>query len=376
MFKWIYFNPVEIHFHPGIIENLSNFTSAKKILLVTSPGASERGTSKLLINTLKKSLKFIYDGVHPNPTIESIKEAYTNIKSYEYDLTVALGGGSVIDTAKALVSLKASGSEEWMINHFKTGISFPENFCPKPIFAIPTTAGTGSDVTMWATIWDMTKKKKYSLSHPSLYPKKSFLDPGLTLSLSRENTIFSGLDALSHAMEAIWNKNNNPISDCMALKAISLIYNNLPKLKDNPSDLKLRSLLLQASLLAGLAFSNTKTALAHSISYPLTLFHGMPHGLACSFLLPNLIALNGKGNFDRIKEMSKSLNADSSINSMIESLKIFLNKLNVPFLFREYGIQKNDIRRLVDEALSYDRKVNNLVQVDNKRIEKLLQLSI
>ena len=153
----------------------------------------------------------------------------------------------------------------------------------KSLIAVPTTSGTGSEVTGWATVWHRAVGKKYSLHLPETWPEAAFVDPELVLSLPPGPTLAAGLDALSHALESIWNVNANPISDNHAVNAARAVLATLPKLMKNLGDVELRSRMAFAALTAGLAFSNTRTALAHSISYDMTIHHGLPHGIACSF---------------------------------------------------------------------------------------------
>ena len=191
----------------------------------------------------------------------------------------------------------------------------------KPIYAIPTTAGTSSELTKWATIWDNATLTKHSLSDEKLYPKAAFYDANLALSLPRETTIFTALDALSHACESIWNKNANPISTHFALNAIKIILCDLSPLSENLRSLPLRTSLMQASIYAGLAFSNTQTALAHALSYPLTMKFGTPHGLACSFSLPLLFECLPKSS-----EASAILSPYKlPLNVLFDTLKISKN---------------------------------------------------
>jgi alcohol dehydrogenase class IV len=226
---------------------------------------------------------------------------------------------------------------------------------------------------MWATIWDFDEKKKYSLSHASLYPRKAILDPELTLTLPENETVNGGLDALSHAMEAIWNKNHNPISDTYAIEAIDLIIDHLPSLKNDMRNLDLRAALLRASLCAGLAFSNTRTALAHSISYALTSHLGIPHGLACALPLPLLIEFNGAHDFERIKKMSKPLRTEPNLTLMQEKIYCFLAELGISSRLSDYGADKQDIGMLVESAYTPERADNNIKSVDRDELEELVR---
>ena len=159
---------------------------------------------------------------------------------------------------------------------------------------LPTTHGTASEVTMWGTVWNMKEKKKYSISHPDLYPGVAILDGNLTLSLPLNISIMTVMDALSHSFESIWNKNANPTSTDFAISAICSILDNGEALKENPTDLAIRNNLLKAATVAGLAFSNTATAAAHSMSYPLTIHYGIPHGIASSISLIPLLEKNAE----------------------------------------------------------------------------------
>lgn len=372
MSEWHYRNPVEIHFGLGIIDNLPDFVSGKAIL-ITTPGTTRRGISRKVSKLLGISLVALFDKVEPNPTFETITCAYRELKQVEYDLIIALGGGSTIDTAKAVAAIGASDSENWIGDHLKHGASFPESFNPKPVIAIPTTAGTGSEVTMWATIWDMKEKKKYSISHPLLYPKQAIIDPELTLTLPEKETVCSGLDALSHAMESIWNKNHNPVSDIFALKAISLIHDYLPELKNDMSNLDLRTHLLQSSLFAGLAFSNTKTALAHSISYPLTAHLGIPHGLACSLPLPYLLKYNGNRYAERVKIMADPLRVEADIDIMSSEIIRIFRLLEIPMSLDEYQISQDQFDLIAESAITPGRADNNIAEINKNELRKLVE---
>ena len=277
--QFTHYNPVKIHFGVDYLEAIKsvaeNLKSAR-FLLVTSNGFSKRGLSGKIANALGTQLAGIVDEITPNPQIkhlQGIKSTLTN-----FDAIIALGGGSVIDSAKFL-----------SIDSVFENDNFKIKSQPKKLFAFATTSGTSSELTHWATIWDNDAFIKYSLSDEILYPKEAIYDPNLTLSLPRQTTIYTALDALSHSFESIWNNNANPISTHYALMAIEIILRDLVELSQNLHSLQLRSNLMLASIYAGLAFSNTQTALAHALSYPLTMRFGTPHGLACSFSLPLLL---------------------------------------------------------------------------------------
>ena len=173
-------------------------------------------------------------------------------------------------------------------------------------------------------------------------------------------------------MEAIWNKNHNPVSDTLALKAISLLYDYLPELKNDLNELRLRTHLLRASLLAGLAFSNTKTALAHSISYPLTALFGLPHGLACALPLPHLLKFNGDRAGERIIIMAKSLDADKDVKSMAFAITNLFDKLGLSTCLSDYGINKNKAELIANSAVTLGRADNNIAEFNQDSLLTLI----
>ncbi len=233
----------------------------------------------------------------PNPDYRLLAEQTGRFAKLERqpEVIVALGGGSVIDSAKVFA---AAGGDFGKITTFLESQKGAEQLSAIPIIAVPTTAGTGSEVTCWGTVWDETNGKKYSLARPNLYPTHAVVDPRLMLGKPQLLTISTGLDALSHALESLWNVNNNPVSANHAVFAARNILDVLPKLVKDLGNIELRGRMAMAALFAGLAFSNTKTAIAHSLSYPITLRHGVQHGIACSFSLPMVLrSVPGVGEF-------------------------------------------------------------------------------
>ena len=239
-----------------------------------------------------------------------------------------------------------------------------------PSIFIPTTHGTGSEVTKWGTVWDKTKKKKYSIANENLYPNVAILDGSLTLSLPISTSIVTTLDALSHSFEAIWNKNANRISTNYAIESICLIIKNAEKLKKNPDSLELRNILIKASNLAGLAFSNTKTAAAHSISYPLTLYYGIPHGIASSISLLPLLKINRtniKAELNKILtllQLNDFLALENQINKIFHDI--------ISYRLQDWGVPQSELNFLVKESFTKERMENNIVDLNKEDVQKIL----
>ena len=293
---WTDYNPVRITAGKGAFGRLFDIIPEDvrkgRLFMVTSAGFTARGVTAR-IEAMGRDCCLpepilVFDGVTANPELDMLDRIATGLRSERITGIIALGGGSVLDTAKAIsvglpdhldeplaTVLRGGAAHEW-----EAGI---------PVYAIPTTAGTGAEVTPFATVWDSEKGKKYSVTGEKVYPVHALLDPELTVTLPEKETLYTGLDAISHALESLWNKNRTVISEALSVKALSLANQALPALMRQPEDLDMRAMMQQASLLAGLAISRTKTAIAHAISYPVTIRYGVPHGLACSFTLPGLI---------------------------------------------------------------------------------------
>lgn len=285
-------NPVDTRFGWGCLQELAALTEGQSVALVTFPEARGLGLVDRIQALLGERLVYVIEDVQPNPDVAQLRDTYERfwLQAGDCQVVVAVGGGSAIDTAKALIVGTDSGDFDELLALLATG----KPFAParhKLLIAAPTTAGTGSEVTPWATIWDSASLKKYSLHLDCTWPTVAIIDPQLMLTVPAGVTVSTGLDALSHALESIWNVNANPVSDTFAISAIEDILECLPRLRRDLGNQELRSRMALAALKAGLAFSNTKTALAHSISYEMTLHHGLPHGIACSFTLPLVLGL-------------------------------------------------------------------------------------
>ncbi|MFM1849869.1 MAG: hypothetical protein RL446_708 [Pseudomonadota bacterium] len=284
-------NPVDLRFGVGVSAELPQLVGARSCVIFTFPEAMPLGLLDPLIGGLGPRLLGVIDRLPSNPDVIDLQRIWQDFIHLgdKPEVVLAIGGGSVIDLAKAICVASSAQSFSVLMQHLSQDLPVEEPLSPQ-LIAVPTTAGTGSEVTPWATIWDQAAQRKYSLHGPALWPSLAVVDPALAQSLPAAVTLSSGLDALSHALEAIWNRQANPVSDVLAIAAARRVISSLPRLMTDLGNMGLRESMAQAALQAGLAFSNTKTALAHSISYELTLRLGLSHGLACSFCLPAVMA--------------------------------------------------------------------------------------
>jgi alcohol dehydrogenase len=351
---WSYKNPVKILFGNDQIASLASIINDRKYALVTYPDDAFEDLTKTIIAQVGEPLITVKD-IAPNPDCKLLSKQSKRFSDLERfpEVIVALGGGSVIDSAKVFSA--AAGNFETVERYLKNGDD-GSTLSAIPIIAIPTTAGTGSEVTSFATIWDQDHGKKFSLAHDKLYPEIAIVDPVLMLGKPHDLTLATGLDALSHAVESIWNVNANPVSARHAVAAATGILTNLPKLLHNLDNLDLRYQIAEASLNAGLAFSNTKTAIAHNISYPITLGWGVQHGVACSFTLPTILrSVVGLGGF-RETALKQIFGEDLEIGA--KNLKLFLASVGVGYRFGDQGVPSTECKEIIDQAFIGERGKN------------------
>lgn len=337
---------------------LKALLAGKSFAVVTSAGWVARGLTDKL-DRVGLAPKAVLSGVDPNPTVPAVEQLASQLP--DTDVVVAFGGGSVIDAAKGALALKGMRGDRAALRvHLQNGSALPGALTPLPLIAVPTTAGTGSEVTRWGTIWG-ENHVKYSVSDARLYPTHAVLDPVLLTSMPRSLKLATGLDAASHAMEAIWNRRHGACTDALAQTAIALLFRHLKaSLTDNASVELLRN-IQTAALLAGLAMGTTQTALAHSISYPFTSRFGLPHGLACSFTLAEVARYNFAADPQRLAPIADALECD--LARLPEAIERWFDELG---LAREVGryVAPNAANDLGDDLITPARAANNLRDVD------------
>lgn len=354
-----FWNPVKIAFGPGSLARLPDLVGelpGRRVMLITGQAIMrELGILDDVRTLLADRSLAVYEGVEPNPQLGQAQDAIDFAIKHEAEIILGIGGGSALDTAKVVAcALPNGGAVMPLLNRERAQVAVS-----LPTIMVPTTAGTGSEVTRWATLWDLEAKKKYSLEGMGMYPTHALLDPALTLTLPPEFTAATGADALSHAMEAYWNRNANPVSDVYALDAVRRIFEVLPAVMNDPANLERRSAMLLASLMAGLAFSNTKTAAAHSLSYPMTLHFGVIHGQASSITLPALLRFNAEASLDRMNQLARALGG-SSVDNGARRIQVLLQRIGLKTSLSELGIDAAGIELCVREGYTPDRAGHNL----------------
>lgn len=352
----------KLFFDANWIDIMFRIVSAKqtsrRVLFVTSKRWITEGAHERLKVGLKGQCILDVLAVTPNPTISNIEAHFELVTEKSYDVVIAFGGGSVIDTAKVLKAFLAPLPEIFQNCSINPSDNNKSNPCIE-LIAIPTTAGTGSEVTSFATLWDTENQKKVSLESAKLTPEYVILDPSLLQTLDGPNMIFPFVDSVSHALESLWNKNRNPVSEIYAAESLRLVCEYFRSTDQGPRSARPMTLIQRSSLLAGLAIADTRTAIAHSISYPLTLHYGVPHGLAAGFLLPRLI--------DR--HLS---NSDEKFHALLADIQSIILDLDLTSRLLNY-LSPPDVFDLVPEMLDSSRADNFSVPVTDKLLLSLLK---
>ena len=367
-----FWNPVKITFGAGSLAKLPDLLATlpgRRVTLITDTTVmQELGLEAPVTGYVGDRELSIYDGVDPNPEVAQAQRATDFAKEHGAEIILGIGGGSALDTAKIVAATVQNGGDVMAILEKRAFVKEAS----LPTIMVPTTAGTGSEVTRWGTLWNHEQKLKFSMEGLTMYPTHALVDPELTLTLPPVYTAATGADALSHAMEAFWNKNANPISDSYALEAVRRIFEALPLVMNNPGNIEGRSKMLFASLLAGLAFSNTKTAAAHSLSYPMTLNFGIIHGQASSITLPGLLKFNAEASLERMSELAKAVGGNS-IDSGARRIQVLLQRVGLKTSLSELGIDAAGIDLCVREGFTPDRAGHNLRDLNADGLREVLQ---
>jgi alcohol dehydrogenase class IV len=364
-------SPVE--FTSEMIDELKG----KKVVLFMSSSSIKRLSLERWYKNLKNVTNLTHFSIIPsNPTYEDI---YNILLQYdkeepEPDVVVAIGGGSTIDIAKTFTGLlylnaKTDLKKEDVLKSLIQK-EYLEHKGSISIYAIPTTSGTGSEVTSWATVWDMESKAKYSIEALWLLPKRAYIIPEFTATMSDRLTLSTGLDALCQAIEAYWAKATNPMVKVLSKAAIEIIVEHLPKVLKDLDNLYYRKKMSLGSLFSGLAFSNTRTTACHSISYPLTMKFGIEHGIACALTLSKVMEIN-LPKIDEANELLLSLKVENpkELQDWIDNLASNIVRMRLS----EFGIEPDDIDELVKLSFTQGRMDNNPVEITHDCVKKILE---
>lgn len=363
--NWEYLQPVTIRFGEGVIGELRETAEklgGKKGLLVSDPFFVKSGLAQKILKENQGILDGIYGQISPNPEIEEIDACAARIRENGYDFLVALGGGSALDCAKASGSI--CFTEDSIRKYHGTGVPMPRHHLP--LIAVPTTAGTGSEVTCVAVLSDRELGKKGPIVSDGFYPSAALIDPELTYTLPSYMTASTGIDVLCHAVEGFWSKGHQPICDALALHASKIVFRWLKEACKDPSNKEARRNMAEASVIAGLAFTLPKTTSSHACSFPLTnLFH-IPHGEACGLTLDYFARINAKADGGRIQEFARELGFNDMYD-MADAVFRLKQELGLRTDLKEFCLTDAQIDELV-KASRHPNLFNNPVEITDEML--------
>lgn len=339
---------------PGAAKEVGSFAKGlgKKALIVTDVALEKIG----LLNDIKNSLEMagisfaIFDKVVTEPTMDFAEEGLKIFKEVQAEFLIAVGGGSPIDAAKGIAALATNPGK---MSDFAGANKIPRPGAP--LIAIPTTAGTGSEVSQFTIITDTTRDVKMLIASPNIIPRVALVDPLMTLTMPQKITAATGLDALTHAIEAFVSVKAQPITDTLALQAIRFIAGNIRQAWSNGDNVEARTNMMIGALQAGMAFSNSSVALVHGMARPIGAYFHVPHGVSNAALLPTVIEFSIPGNPKRYAEIAEAMGEITEGLSVLDAAYLAADAveglnvdLKVPTL-RELGVEEKKFNSIVEQ---------------------------
>ncbi|MGC9324342.1 MAG: iron-containing alcohol dehydrogenase [Desulfomonilia bacterium] len=351
---------------PGSVKTIGEEIKSrgiKKVLIVTDKGVIAAGLMKPIEESLKAArIKYgVFDGVEPDPRYEIVADCVDLVKKEQAKLLIGLGGGSPMDITKTAAIMAT--------NKGPIGQYFGINLIPKPgipTILIPTTAGTGSEVTPIAILSDEGEKLKKGIVSPYLYPTIGILDPELTVGLPPHVTAATGMDALIHALEAFTSINATEITDMYCIKAIELIFGNIRTAFAKGDNLEARTRMMEGALLAGIGFANAGVTAVHAFAYPIGAEFHIPHGVANTLMLPHVIRFNVLGNLDKFARLAQPFGIPTEgldklqiVDKVVSAIDRLADDLRVSRHLKDFGVKDTDVPMLAEGVLKVTRLLAN-----------------
>ncbi|WP_076588890.1 L-threonine dehydrogenase [Vibrio ostreicida] len=347
----------------------------KKSLIVTDAVLNQMGLVTQVQNTLSALQvdSAVFDGTQPNPTIENVTHGLEVLQYHQCDCVISLGGGSPHDCAKAIALVATNGG------HIRDYEGVDRSAKPMlPLIAINTTAGTASEMTRFCIITDEARHIKMAIVDKHTTPLMSVNDPLLMLAKPKSLTAATGMDALTHAIEAYVSVASTPITDAVAIKAIELIQAHLRTAVDEGDDIHAREQMAYAQFMAGMAFNNASLGYVHAMAHQLGGFYDLPHGVCNAILLPHVQRYNAEVCPERLRDVAKAMqvdvqgmNATQGANAAIDAIMQLASDIGIPNGISELGAKMEDIPLLAEHALNDACGLTNPKQATHKEISAI-----
>lgn len=384
-----FFCPVKVIAGNAALEHIPfelSTLGAKRPMIITDKGVRSNqllAPIEAAFESTDAVIGCIFDDVPPDSSLDTVRQAAALYRQNQCDAIIAVGGGSVIDTSKATNILVSEGGDDLL--QYSGAHNLPKPL--KPFFVIPTTSGTGSEVTMVAVVSDPAKNVKMAFASYYLMPHAAILDPRMTQTLPPHLTAMTAMDALTHAVEAYTCMAANPISDAYATAAIKKISSHLFNVLDNPNDAQGRLELAQASTMAGIAFSNSMVGLVHSLGHALGAVAHLPHGLCMNLFLPYVLQYNKDVNGDKIADLllplagadiyaqtPAHLRAEKAINTIQAMRDRLFSLTKLPRTLQETGkVTEAQLDEVAEKALNDGSIIYNPKEATLEDLRAILQ---
>ncbi|QAA21719.1 iron-containing alcohol dehydrogenase family protein [Sporolactobacillus terrae] len=370
MEQFFYKQPVPVDFGFGKIRKLPQILQQfgfTRGLLISAPSMVRAGVAQQLMEQSDGRIIAVFSDIQPNPTVLNTDACATILRDEQCDFAIALGGGSIMDCAKAACF---TATTPYSAADFLSGQRSVDH-AGIPMIAVPTTSGTASEVTTASVLTDTERGVKALLGSDELYPAYALVDPQLSMSCPPQVTAASGFDVIAHALEAYYGKKHQPLTDLAAERAATLAFDALLTAYREPNNREAREKMSEASVTAGFAFGQTQTAAAHACSYPLTQDFGIVHGEACAFTLPSFWRLNSEegAEAERLQAFSRRLGFASS-NALADQMDAMKKEMQLCTTLAEAGILEEALDQLVSKSFAPNMQ-NNPVPITKARLKAI-----
>lgn len=345
--KFSYYMPVKICYEAGISKKAADYIDGENVLIISDPFLYNNGTAKAIGESMSGKNVAYFSDIEPNPSCESVDAAAAAAREIKADCVIGLGGGSSMDVSKIVACLVTN---EGSIYDYYSGGTRTLGKRKTTLICIPTTAGTGSEVTNVGVFTNKTTHIKMPMVNQQFWPDYALIDAELTYTLPAAVTASTGMDAFCHAIEAYWNKESVPLCDFLSLGALKLIFENIKKAYDEPENKEARGNMILAALAAGVSFSQTRTTGIHALSFLLTTEFGASHGTACSITLSAFIRISREQAEDKMKALAAYLGF-SSVDALADGVEDLMHSMHMPVRLHELGVKESDLEHITKVGL-------------------------
>ncbi|MBC8630798.1 L-threonine dehydrogenase [Paeniclostridium hominis] len=381
--SYTFFMPNVSLMGPGCVKKIAEEITSrglKKALIVCGKRSSKSEEFKGVTDLLKEhNIEYVvYAGSQPNPTVTNVMDGVDILKENDCDFVISYGGGSPHDCAKGIALVATNGG------NIKDYEGINKSSKPQlPLISINTTAGTASEMTVFSIITDEERHVKMAIVDKNVTPILAVNDPELMVSMPKSLTAATGMDALTHAVEAYVSKAATPITDACAQKAIELISNNLRDAVKDGNNIEARDMMAYAEYLAGMAFNSASLGYVHAIAHQLGGFYNLPHGVCNAILLPEVQVFNSQVSKNKLRDIAKFMGVDTSnmneeegANACIKAIRKLSKDIDIPLGLRELGVKEEDFDILADNALKDACGLTNPIPATHQDIKDILTKSM